>query len=93
MSDTPSEPPSATPWWSSEVACHTILGNGAYFATDLTKPWLNVDRRLAIRYFSVAVVLFAAQILFELLAGPQYLLPQFGYNHLDFDVTRMNSTV
>jgi nitric oxide reductase subunit B len=56
---------------------------------ELDSGRLNVGQRLAIKYFSVAVVLFAAQILFGLLAGLQYLLPQFGYNHLDFSVTRM----
>ncbi len=50
---------------------------------------LNGGQRLAIRYFSVAIVLFVAQILFGILAGLQYLLPDFGYNILDFNVNRM----
>jgi nitric oxide reductase subunit B len=50
---------------------------------------LNGGQRLAVKYFSVAVVLFAAQILFGLLAGLQYLRPDFGYQWLDFSVNRM----
>lgn len=23
------------------MSCHTLLGNGAYFAPDLTKAWLD----------------------------------------------------
>jgi len=49
---------------------------------------LSGGQRLAIKYYTVAVVLFAAQILFGLLAGLQYLLPEFGYNVLDFNVNR-----
>jgi nitric oxide reductase subunit B len=37
----------------------------------------------------VAIILFAAQILFGLIAGYQYLAPEFGYNVLDFNVNRM----
>jgi nitric oxide reductase subunit B len=50
---------------------------------------LTVGQKLAVKYFSVAVVLFAAQIIFGLLAGLQYLNPDFLYNVLDFNVNRM----
>jgi nitric oxide reductase subunit B len=50
---------------------------------------LTVGQQLAIKYYSVAVILFAAQILFGLLAGLQYLAPDFLYNVLDFSVNRM----
>ncbi len=50
---------------------------------------LNGGQRLAVKYFSVAVVLFVAQILFGLLAGLQYLEPALGYGWLDFSVNRM----
>ncbi len=50
---------------------------------------LNGGQRLAVHYFAVAIVLFAAQILFGLLAGFQYLQPDFGYGWLDFSVNRM----
>ena len=50
---------------------------------------LSGGQVLAIKYFSVAMILFAAQCLFGLFAGLQYLLPEFGYNWLDFSVNRM----
>jgi len=50
---------------------------------------LTGGQKLAVKYYTVAVVLFAAQILFGLLAGWQYLAPEFGYNVLDFSVNRM----
>jgi nitric oxide reductase subunit B len=50
---------------------------------------LTGGQKLAVKYFTVAVILFAAQLLFGLLAGYQYLAPEFGYNVLDFSVNRM----
>lgn len=50
---------------------------------------LNGGQRLAVKYFTVAVVLFGAQILFGLLAGLQYLHPDFLRGVLDFNVNRM----
>ncbi len=50
---------------------------------------LTGGQKLAVKYFSVAVILFVAQIIFGLLSGYQYLAPEFGYNVLDFNVTRM----
>lgn len=50
---------------------------------------LNGGQRLAIKYFVVAVILFAAQILFGILAGLQYLQPDWGFGWLDFNVNRM----
>ncbi|MCB1735046.1 MAG: cbb3-type cytochrome c oxidase subunit I [Gammaproteobacteria bacterium] len=50
---------------------------------------LNGGQRLAVKYFTVAVVLFVAQILFGLLAGIQYLKPEFLHGILDFSVNRM----
>jgi nitric oxide reductase subunit B len=55
----------------------------------LDQAHLNGGQRLAVKYFAVAVVLFVAQILFGLLAGLQYLRPDFLYNILDFNVNRM----
>jgi len=57
---------------------------------------LNGGQRLAIKYFSVALALFVAQIIFGLLAGLQYLMPQFLLGSLDFATNRMlhlNATV
>ncbi len=50
---------------------------------------LNGGQKLAVKYFSVAVILFVVQILFGLLSGIQYLRPDFLYNVLDFNVNRM----
>ena len=60
----------------------TILGK-------LDSANLTGGQRLAVKYFSVAMVLFMAQIAFGLLAGYQYLAPEFGYEVLDFNVNRM----
>ena len=60
----------------------TILGK-------LDSANLPGGQRLAVKYFSVAMVLFMAQIAFGLLAGYQYLAPEFGYEVLDFNVNRM----
>jgi nitric oxide reductase subunit B len=50
---------------------------------------LSGGQKLALKYFAVAIILFAAQCLFGLLAGLQYVMPDFGYNWLDFSVNRM----
>jgi len=50
---------------------------------------LNGGQKLAVKYFSVAVILFVAQILFGLIAGLQYIMPELFFNVLDFNVTRM----
>ncbi|MHB9100395.1 MAG: cbb3-type cytochrome c oxidase subunit I [Sulfuricella sp.] len=50
---------------------------------------LNGGQKLGLKYFAVALVLFGAQVLFGLLAGLQYLLPDFLYGVLDFSVNRM----
>jgi nitric oxide reductase subunit B len=50
---------------------------------------LNGGQKLALKYFTVAMALFGAQILFGLLAGIQYLNPDFLFGVLDFNVNRM----
>ncbi len=55
----------------------------------LDSAHLDGGQKLAIKYFTVAVVLFVAQILFGLLAGLQFLHPDFLYGILDFNVNRM----
>jgi len=61
--------------------------------TLATRPFsmdkLNGGQKLAVHYFTVAMILFMAQLLFGLLAGMQYLMPDFLYNTLDFNVNRM----
>lgn len=52
-------------------------------------PHLNDGQELAIHYFSVAMILFMAQLLFGLLAGMQFIWPGFLYEILDFNVNRM----
>ena len=44
---------------------------------------------LAVKYFTVAVILFFAQILFGMLAATQFIVPGFLYEILDFSVNRM----
>jgi nitric oxide reductase subunit B len=50
---------------------------------------LTGGQRLAVKYYMGAVVLFVAQVFFGLLAGYQYIAPEFGYDTLDFSVNRM----
>jgi nitric oxide reductase subunit B len=57
--------------------------------STLNSAHLSGGRRLAVKYFIVAGVLFLAQILFGLLAGIQFVKPDFLYGILDFNVNRM----
>ena len=50
---------------------------------------LNGGQRLAVKYFSVAVVLFLAQVLFGMIAALQYIMPDLLFEVLDFNVNRM----
>jgi nitric oxide reductase subunit B len=50
---------------------------------------LNAGQKVAVKYFTAAMILFLAQCLFGMLAGLQYLKPDFLYNVLDFNVNRM----
>ena len=49
---------------------------------------LNGGQKLAMKYFTVSLALFGAQILFGMLAGIQYLHPDFLYEIIDFSVNR-----
>ena len=55
----------------------------------LNPATLNGGQKLAMKYFTVAIALFGAQVLFGLLAGIQYLKPDFLFGILDFSVNRM----
>lgn len=55
----------------------------------LDKSHLNGGQQLAVKYFSVALVLFFTQLGFGLLAAAQYLHPGFLHGLLDFSVNRM----
>ena len=57
--------------------------------TNIDSSNLNTGQKVAVKYFSVAMILFLAQMLFGLLAGLQYVHPEFLYNVLDFNVNRM----
>ena len=50
---------------------------------------LNGGQKLAVKYYALAMVLFGAQLLFGLLAGIQYLMPEFLFGQLDFSINRM----
>ncbi len=56
---------------------------------ELNSSNLNDGQKLAVKYFTVAILLFGAQVLFGLLAGLQYLHPGLLYGVLDFNVNRM----
>jgi nitric oxide reductase subunit B len=49
---------------------------------------LNGGQKLAMKYFAVSLALFGAQILFGLLAGLQFLMPDFLFGVVDFSVNR-----
>lgn len=55
---------------------------------QLDKNNLSTGQRVAVKYFIAAMVLFGAQILFGLLAGLQYLMPDLLYGVMDFNVNR-----
>ena len=50
---------------------------------------LSAGQKLAVKYFTVAMVLFMAQMLFGLLAAWQFIDPTFLFGVLDFNVNRM----
>ncbi|RLJ70962.1 nitric oxide reductase NorB subunit apoprotein [Hydrogenivirga caldilitoris] len=50
---------------------------------------LYESQKIALLYFSVAIVLFGAQLFFGLIAAYQYINPDFLYGILPFSVTRM----
>lgn len=47
------------------------------------------SQRLAVKYFTVAVILFGAQLLMGLIAAYQYLNPEFLFNIFNFSTARM----
>ncbi len=55
-------------------------------------PHLNGGQKLASKYFTVAMALFVAQLLFGLLAAIQFIWPNFLFGWLDFSVNRMVHT-
>lgn len=59
------------------------------YALFMANVHLTGGQKLAMHYFTVAMVLFMAQLLFGLLAGLQFVWPGFLYEILDFNVNRM----
>lgn len=47
------------------------------------------SQRLAVKYFTVAVILFGAQLLMGLIAAYQYINPEFLFNVFNFSTARM----
>lgn len=47
------------------------------------------SKKLAIKYFTVAAILFGAQLLMGLIAATQFLFPSFLFEVFDFNVARM----
>ena len=58
-------------------------------SAESTPRALNGGQVLAIHYFSVAALLFIAQLIFGLLAALQFIWPGFMFEVLDFNVNRM----
>ena len=50
---------------------------------------LSTAQKLSVKYFTVAMVLFLAQLIFGLVAAWQFLAPDFLFGILDFNVNRM----
>jgi nitric oxide reductase subunit B len=50
---------------------------------------LTSGQRIALHYFSAAMILFGAQVVFGLIASLQVTYPNLFYNVLDFNVNRM----
>jgi len=69
----------------SQIAA-TLPGKITDTFAKLDSPHLNGGQQLAVKYFSVALILFIAQLLFGLLAGLQFILPGFLFEWLDFSV-------
>jgi len=59
------------------------------FWAELDNNNLNGGQLLAVKYFTVSIILFVAQIIFGLLAAIQFVVPEFLYGILDFNVNRM----
>ncbi len=58
--------------------------------TKLLNPAFDSpSKRLAMKYFTVALVLFAAQLVVGLIAAIQFIHPSFLFGILDFSVVRM----
>ena len=47
------------------------------------------SQKLAINYFTVAAILFGAQLVMGLIAATQFLYPSFLFEIFDFSVARM----
>ncbi len=58
-------------------------------AALMANEHLDGGQKLAIHYFTVAMILFMVQLVFGLLAGLQFIWPGFLYEILDFNVNRM----
>jgi len=50
---------------------------------------LYESQKIALMYFTVAIILFGAQLLFGLIAAYQFINPEFLFNVLPFSVARM----
>ena len=66
-----------------------LMETGLAVCAPLNSSNLNGGQKLAVKYFSTAMILFIAQLLFGLLAGLQFIWPEFLFGLLDFSVNRM----
>lgn len=72
-----------------DKAAALYAGLRSRYSVFMANPHLTGGQKLAVHYFTAAVVLFMAQLLFGLLAGLQFIWPGFLYEVLDFNVNRM----
>lgn len=70
-------------------AAAAYAGLRSRYEDFMANAHLTGGQKLAVHYFTVAMVLFMAQLLFGLLAGLQFVWPGFLYEILDFNVNRM----
>ncbi len=70
-------------------AITSSMDTGLASGASLDTRHLDGGQKLAVKYFSVAMILFIAQLLFGLLAGLQFILPGFLFDLVDFSVNRM----
>ena len=73
----------------AEATADVRMGEVGVSAVAAEATPLSAAQRLALKYFLVAMVLFLAQMVFGLLAGLQFLMPDFLHGVLDFNVNRM----
>ena len=66
-----------------------VTWRAGFGAPPDTARALSAGQRLVLKYFPATMVLFLAQAVVGLLAGLQFIYPEFLFGVLDFNVNRM----